>query len=247
MKKKLLFIIILLLLNFTCSLMPDPDLKGEAIIVLTFDDLHESIFKNAYPIMQEFGYSGTNYVTTGCVDMDSCLSLNELHILESEGGWESGGHTINHAMLTQLSLAEAEKEIQGCFEFLKVNNLKHNSFALPSGFVNADVIEILEKYFKSIRGSTDIKIKPPIDPYYLGYFGVRSTDDPANVIGRILSGIANHECLLIIGFHRILNNKDIHPRVITPQEFSDVLEFIHDRNLRVMTISEAIETICSHN
>jgi hypothetical protein len=54
--------------------------------------------------MQEFGYAGTNYVPTGALGASEHLTLEELHILEDEGGWETGGHTINHANLTQISL-----------------------------------------------------------------------------------------------------------------------------------------------
>ena len=239
MKASLFFILIPIFFFFGCSGIIDNEPFGDTIVVLTFDDAHFSIFRNAYPIMREFGYTGTNYV----LSTKDSLALEAFHILEDEGGWETGGHTVHHANLSQISLDEAEAEIVGGWRFLKENNLKHSTFALPCGHANAGVIEIIKKYFDSIRSSEDHKMKCPIDPYSLGYYDARNTDGSGKIIGRILRGIANHECVVIIGFHRIIEEKERHSRAITPREFREVLEFIRDRNLRVMTISEAIEEL----
>ena len=37
----------------------------EKPIILTFDDSYESIFLNAFPIMQEYGFTGTIFIITG--------------------------------------------------------------------------------------------------------------------------------------------------------------------------------------
>ena len=243
MKEVLLFILIMLFLFFGCAEILNNEPFGEIVVALTFDDTHFSIYKNAYPITQEFGYSVTNYIHTGVVNTENHLTLEELHILEDEGGWETGGHTVNHVNLTHITLEMAEAEIKGCWQFLKENNLEHNAFALPSGHSNANVTEIIKKYFNSIRQSEDYKMKCPIDRYSLGYYYASNTDGSGKIIGRILRGITNHEYLVIIGFHRVVEHKETHPRAITPQEFREILQFIQDRNLRVLTVSQAIKEL----
>lgn len=233
----LIYILILVLMG--CSKIVDPEPAGETTIVLTFDDNHQSIFENAYPIMQEFGYTGTNYIYTAGIDEPERLTLSQLHELET-AGWETGGHTVNHANLTDLSIAESETEIKNCWLFLKENNLDYRTFALPSGHANQETLDIIKTYFHSIRSSEDFKMKCPLDGYSLGYYDARNTDGSEKVIARILSGIANHECLVIIGFHRIIADKESHSRAVTPQEFREILSFIQDRNLPVMTISQAL-------
>jgi peptidoglycan/xylan/chitin deacetylase (PgdA/CDA1 family) len=210
--------------------------------VLTFDDAHWSIFDVAYPMMRTFGYVGTNYVHTGMIDQPNFLTLAQLHILEKEG-WETGGHTVNHANLTQVDLETAEREIVGGWQYLRDHHLTHDTFALPAGHANEATMRIIKKYFSSIRNSEDLKMRCPIDPYGLGYYDARNTDGSEKIIGRILSGIAHHECIVIIGFHRILEDKDTFSRSVTPQEFREILEFLQDRDLQIMTISEAIETL----
>ena len=240
MKKILLTSLIPIFLVGGCADILNNELYKETVIAFTFDDAHFSIFHNAYPIMQEFEFAATNYIHTGAVNTEQHLTLTELHILEDEGDWETGGHTINHVNLTHISLEKAEAEIGGCWQFLKDNNLKHNSFALPSGHTNAEVTKIIRKYFNSIRQSEDYKMKCPLDRYSLGYYYASNTDGSEKIIGRILRGIVNHECLVIIGFHRVCEDKASHPRAITPQEFREIMEFVKDRSLRVMTISKAI-------
>jgi len=241
MKQAILLNFILIFIE--CSGIVENQPYGETIVVLTFDDAHSSIFQNAYPTMKEFGYVATNYVPTGWVGNCDRLTLDQLQLLEKEGGWETGGHTITHANLTQIDLDSAEVEIVGCWKFLKDHDLKHASFALPVGHSNTEVTKIIKRYFNSIRTSEDFKMKCPIDPFSLGYYDARNTDGSEKINGRILRGISNHECLVIIGFHRIIDNKQAHSRAITPQEFWEILEFIRNRNLRVMTISQAIEQL----
>ncbi|MBN1293121.1 MAG: polysaccharide deacetylase family protein [Candidatus Latescibacteria bacterium] len=224
-----------------CQYLYNSESYHETVVVITFDDAHKSIYTKAFPLMQKYGYPATNYVPVNRLDIEDHLTVGELHILEDEGGWETGGHTVHHVNLPQVKIEEAEKEIAGCFDFLVENSLQHCTFALPSGHANEEIIGIIKKYFSSIRGSEDFKMTCPADCYSLGYYDARNTDGSEKIIARILRGITNHECVVIIGFHYIYADKSLHSRAVTPQEFNEVLEFINERNLKVKTVSQMLE------
>jgi len=243
MIKRIFIFSLMLFLGYGCTHIFDSDSNRETVVVLTFDDAHRSIYETAFPLMQKYGFPATNYINTGILNTDDRLTVEELHILEDEGGWETGGHTIHHVNLPQIDIEEAEAEIAGGWKFLKDHNLKHRTFALPSGHANFEVIKIIKKYFDSIRGSEDFKMKYPVDRYSLGYYDTRNDDGSEKIIGRILRGITHHECVVIIGFHYILAEKELHSRAITPQEFEEILEFLHERKMKVMTVSEMLGEI----
>ncbi len=234
---------IALILGYGCQYIYDSEPNHETVVVFTFDDAHSSIYTEAFPLMQKYGFPATNYVPISRLNTEDHLTVEELHILEEKGGWETGGHTVHHVNLPQTSIEEAEQEIAGCKEFLKDHNLQHRTFALPSGHANEETLSIIKKHFSSIRGSEDFKVTCPVDRYSLGYYYACNTDGSEKIIGRILRGMANHECVVILGFHYIYADKSLHSRAVTPQEFSEILEFIHERNLKVKTVSQMLEEL----
>lgn len=63
-----------------------------------------------------------------------------------------GGHTENHTYLTDISLIQAESEVYLNKEYLE-NILGHpiTNFCLPGGKYNNSIIQLVYKYFKTIR------------------------------------------------------------------------------------------------
>ncbi|OQY28734.1 MAG: hypothetical protein B6244_06125 [Candidatus Cloacimonetes bacterium 4572_55] len=229
---------------FHCSELTDTGPAGDARIILTFDDAHKSIYTKAFPIMQSRGFVGVNYVPTGFIGSPNSLNTEELRRME-ESGWETGGHTVSHPNLTAIPIEEAEREILEGQNFLRKNDLSCRTFALPSGHANEQVMAIIKEHFESCRGSEDFKMKCPngysdsLDPYSLGYYFVNHTTSVDDIKSRILRGIVNQECLIIIGFHKIIADKEGVVGAITPSEFRELLEFIENRGLKTITISDA--------
>ncbi|MBN1482077.1 polysaccharide deacetylase family protein [candidate division KSB1 bacterium] len=241
MKTGALFYLLFILL-FDCSDINQHNPFGQPIIVFTFDDAHKSIIENAFPLFEHFGYVATNYVPIDFIKKPWNMNVQDLIFLE-EHGWETGGHGKTHADLNQIGLDSARTEIYLSWKFLRDHQLSHASFALPNGHGNEQVRCCIRDYFCSIRSSEDYKMSCPIDPLWLGYYDARPSDGASGLQCRILRGIQNHECLIIIGFHQVIADKYTMPRAITPQELHDTLEFVKKRHLPVMTISQAIAAL----
>jgi peptidoglycan/xylan/chitin deacetylase (PgdA/CDA1 family) len=101
-------------------------------IVITFDDGQMSVFEHAFPIMQQHGFIGVNYIVANRIRADGFLTAEELGIL-AEAGWEVGSHSYTHTDLT-LDHSIAFNEIYYSREDLQTAlSVPVNSFAYPYG------------------------------------------------------------------------------------------------------------------
>lgn len=67
-------------------------------IILTFDDGYLDIYQNAYPILQEAGYTATMYLIENALNDYGYITDAIIEELSAEG-WEFGNHSATHAYL----------------------------------------------------------------------------------------------------------------------------------------------------
>lgn len=73
----------------------------EKPVVITFDDGHESVYNNAFPIMQEYGFPGVFYIVANRIyDVPEFVNVPELKEMIA-AGWEIGSHSYSHSDLTK--------------------------------------------------------------------------------------------------------------------------------------------------
>jgi peptidoglycan/xylan/chitin deacetylase (PgdA/CDA1 family) len=215
---------------------------NSTLIVLTFDDGHSSIYELAFPIMQEYGYPGVDFIPTGWIGKKELMTLDQVRSLEN-AGWETGGHTVNHANLTTIPIDSARSEIQRNYEQLIVYGLKHRCFALPSGHSNEKTTAIIKEYFDIIRTSQNERYSYPLNLDRLGYYQVQKNDDANSLLMRVAHGINQGECLVIFGFHQFTLGEENIITKIHLSKFIEFIEGINKRNLRVVTLSEAVDLL----
>lgn len=225
-----------------CQISSEPGLENTYVII-TFDDGHESIYNKALPIMNEFGIRATNVINTGEVGENDELTWQQIEELEFEHGWETAGHTLHHITLTTTPLEIVEYEIYQDMLNLREHGLSHDTFALPSGKATEEHYEIILQYYQNVRSSLNSFTFSPLDRTSLGYYVYLSgyTSEKAQL--RILQAIQKKECLVIIGFHRIMEEDDGYPTNCKPADFYDIMKFLYDNNLEVITIKEACELL----
>lgn len=110
----------------------------ERPVVLTFDDGYLDVYKNAYPIMQQYGYVGTFFIVGETVD--TLQNLNTTKLLKLiDSGWEIGSHSMSHIDLKQGN--NWEYEILGSKNLLEGKlGVIIQTFAYPYGLADAAVI-----------------------------------------------------------------------------------------------------------
>jgi peptidoglycan/xylan/chitin deacetylase (PgdA/CDA1 family) len=168
----------------------------ERNIVITFDDGYQDNYHCAWPILKEFGFTATIFVTAGYVDekkqfawndnpvtpqeLDYCLTREQIKTLTSEGV-EIGSHTITHPFLAELPLDLAKEEIQGSKSMLEdIIEQPLFSFCYPSGSFNDEVRNLVATAgFKAAvvtPGSNTGKVSPG-DPYTIQRVGIYRDDN----------------------------------------------------------------------
>ncbi len=122
-------------------------------VMITFDDAWETQYKNALPILNEFGFKATFYAYTAVVGNRTTMTYNQLSNLVQQGH-NVGCHSATHSNLTKPFKSEdAEKfrarlirETVDAKKTIETNigfPVKH--FCYPYGYYNTNLIAMLKK------------------------------------------------------------------------------------------------------
>lgn len=149
-------------------------------IVITFDDGYENNYKEAFPVLQKFGYTATIFITTGhsgkknnwgkqhpSIPELSMLSWEEIREM-SRHGIDFGAHTQNHVNLEEVSIDIARKEIIESKDDIQMR-IDHpvELFSYPFGCFNKEVQDITRTAFRGAISNNPGKINYRSDIYAL--------------------------------------------------------------------------------
>ncbi len=110
-------------------------------IVITFDDGEMNNFKEAYPILKEFGWKAYFFIIVKRIGTPGYMGWEELKKLHQEG-MVIGSHGLSHEVLTNLTDSQMEEELEGSKRTLEINlNTTINTFSIPRGFCSDKVIQ----------------------------------------------------------------------------------------------------------
>ena len=185
--------------QMTAAGSPEPR-AGERQVVITFDDGFASVFENALPVLQECGGRAINFLVSGRLG-----GVNTWDLAEGErpeplmdtaqvrdwlaAGQDIGAHSVTHAHLTQLPLAEAREEITASKKALEDRFARAvTDFAYPYGEMNPMIRELVAEAGFARAWSTEPQvITPEADPFALPRFPVVvSLRQPLNLLRSFL-------------------------------------------------------------
>jgi hypothetical protein len=143
-------------------------------VTLGFDDGTVDQFDNGFPILQAHGMHATFFVNTGPIAAGDPrhMTYADLHTLFNAGN-EITGHTVDHANIQPLSVADAEAEVCTDRNNLLAQGFAPDSFAYPFGSFDA-TSEAVVHYcgYNSGRGVAGVRKTgpfgetiPPVDAY----------------------------------------------------------------------------------
>jgi peptidoglycan-N-acetylglucosamine deacetylase len=125
----------------------------QVFVTTSWDDDDRSGLKLA-ELLSVHRLPGTFYVPTGRLGRDSLFTAGDLRTLSS-AGFEIGGHTVTHAILTELSPGQQAREIGACKSALQqILGREVTMFCYPKGRFNAQVIsEVRRSGYRGARAT----------------------------------------------------------------------------------------------
>nr|WP_313885214.1 polysaccharide deacetylase family protein [Clostridium sp. DJ247] len=114
----------------------------EKSVVITFDDGYEDNYKNAYPILKEYGINATIFVITATIDTDKEYLTSEQLKEMQHNDIDIESHTVKHDKLNSLSYEnqlQTLKDSKRYLEDLLNKDIKYIGY--PFGIWNDDTIK----------------------------------------------------------------------------------------------------------
>ena len=167
-------------------------------IILTFDDAYLSVFENAFPVLQKFGFQATVFVITDVVGQLNSWDVNlgflkfchmdwpQLETLV-RSGWEIGSHTRSHQFLPGCDPEERRRQLTESREIIQQRlNCTCTTIGYPFGRVSPDTLTAARDAGYLI--GCVLNSKYPADPFQLERCGVYWWDTLRDFRGKLTPG-----------------------------------------------------------
>lgn len=118
--------------------------KGQ--VMLSFDDIHASVYHLAFPIMEEFGLKGVLAVPPDIVGNDARMTKDEIQELH-DAGWEIASHGNDLQGLYGLRKSAQKKKIERAKRLIKENGWGDSTaFMYPGGGCDEATVELVREH-----------------------------------------------------------------------------------------------------
>lgn len=129
------------------SIMDGKKTLPEKPVLITFDDGYLDNYTEAYPILLEEKATATFFVVSSNVGHDNRMTVEQLKQMKTNG-MDIESHTVNHDILSKISLEQVETEFRKSQQDLQdMLGFPILAIAYPCGYASEDVIKIARKYY----------------------------------------------------------------------------------------------------
>lgn len=213
----------------TLYVSPEEQQCNQSFVSFTFDDGYASTYAVAYPILEQYAYTGTIYPPTDFIDSPGYVTMFQLHDLETNG-WEIGSHGVSHVGLSGLSGEEAAYEILQSKSILLQEGFSITSFSTPYGEDIAPFIDVIEPNYLAARNAKDrawiLNDIPTMERYDIEATVVTS-DTPVEEVERAILKAKNNNKWLVLVFHDLNGDgKYTYPA----DKFEEIVKFTRDND-----------------
>jgi peptidoglycan/xylan/chitin deacetylase (PgdA/CDA1 family) len=235
-----------------------------AKVSFTFDDGLQSASTQAAPTLAKYGFSGTDYVITGCVGMttapNTChantdatyLSWAQVQALQNSSHWEIASHTVTHPYLAsfdatdgqpnKLTTAQVTTELVNSKATLAAQGINATDFASPYGDYSPAVLAQVAKYYASMRGFADTGYNAwPNNDYIIRDEQIQAGVTVAQAKAYVDSAIANNQWL-VLTFHDIkpVASTDPADYEYSTADLDAIAAYIKSKNVSVVNINAGL-------
>ena len=136
-------------------------------ILLTFDDGGETVYTDAFPILEKYGFTGTVYIVHYFVGVSLYMDRDQIRELYN-AGWEVGSHGLSHLDLTSRPGKQMEEIVNSRSRLESYLDVPVLSFAYPFGAYDKDSLYLV-KYagYAAAMGLGEEVVQGDRNIYYL--------------------------------------------------------------------------------
>ena len=229
---------------------------AEAKVSFTFDDGLASSYTKAAPVLAQYGFSGTSYVATGCIDMvtipNKCAADNDLPYmswsqvteLQNTYGWEIGAHSATHPLMSEINASKLEKEVADSKSALVSRGFSAQAFATPYGDYNDATLKAIAKYYTSHRGFADTGYNSwPYSNYLLRVQQVQYGVSVDTVKSYIDQAAATNTWLILV-FHEVNESPSVDPEdyQYSTTDLGAIASYVKSNGIKVTNVSDGLVT-----
>lgn len=240
-------------------------------ISFTFDDGFTSALTQAAPALQKYGYTGTEFVITGCVGMtttpNTCrasedntyMTWDQITQLKNAYGWEIGSHTVTHPLLVSadedtgyiLTHEEMVYELSQSKADLAAHGINATSFADPYGDWNMTSLAEIAKLYAVHRPFADVvdyagDTHNNAYPYneLLPYVVQVQAGVTVNNVKQYIDRAKANNQLLVLVFHEIAVNASTDPDdyQYKTADLEAIAAYAQSQNMKNVNMTEAFQS-----
>lgn len=229
------------------SQVPIPD----RLVVLTLDDSVKSHFTVAAPILKQYGFSATFFITEGFTfktNKRDYMTWEEIKEIDRQG-FEIGNHTRDHIGIKADNVDKLEEQLRGIDEGCASMGVKKPiSFAWPGNHFAIEALPALRKHgivFARRGGKPEfayddgrgVAYEPGVDDPLL----IPTTGDarPKWTLDDLIRAVsqAHDGRIAVLQFHGVPEGE--HPWVHTSrQHFEEYMKYLHDHGYKVIALRD---------
>ena len=216
------------------------------VVTVMFDDARSGVYELALPQAQRHGVRASVAVIRDLVDVESFMTLEQLHLIERFADWEVVAHHVTPLDYGFDSLSEEalRAELEGVKSWMLSHGFRRGAdvIAYPHGLIDQEAIEQVRGYYAAgrtiVRGA-GLETLPPADPYRLRALSVESTDTVA-VLNAAIDRAESERGWLILVFHQLTSLEPEFAPQYSGLDFAQVMAHLAAANVDVLTFTEAV-------
>jgi peptidoglycan/xylan/chitin deacetylase (PgdA/CDA1 family) len=109
-------------------------------IIISFDDGDMSVYYNAFPIMQKYGFTGAAYIVYYYMNTDGFMNADQIRELAA-AGWEIGSHSLTHNNLQQIPDRQRNEIVESRKRLEAELGVPVLTFAYPFGALDDSAVD----------------------------------------------------------------------------------------------------------
>jgi len=232
----------LLVAQATVTLTPKTPASTEKVVVIMFDDGWLSQYTTALPILESYGYKASFAIYPKAIDgqYKDYMSWTQIEAL-AENGHDIESHTYSHLDLTSMRSFVLSSELVNSKLELEQHLIQSGALIYPEGLgIDNQTVKqaVKDAGYLIARGVEDgtVNLEDPNLDYYALNCNVIGISTTLPYFESCFYDVSGSNIAILL-YHKI-DNIDTNEETVTVNNFEQQMQFLHDNNFTVRTLSD---------